>query len=783
MSSFSHSLRKNQKAIMAVVGVIIMLGFVLVGPWSGMATTQQAEDMNTRVASWSQGEFTEGDISRMRAWRLVVNRFVGIAQTEAGVPPQDITQYASDERSLVQERILAARAAKLGIEVSNEAVDAYIRYQTGDRVSAAKLSQIVRTLRVQLGNELRVTEAQLYDAFKPMLAAFYYQLAAASTMTGETPAERWDFYSRLNRRLSVQVMPIRVEDFVGQVAEPTERELSAFYEQYKDRVPASEFVQGRMLASPTPGFKQPFRAEFQFVEAVHDQFVERILTEDKFTAEEIQKYYDQNKEFRFIERELPSLDDEPAGDGTSEDSPAGEGTDDSMPADDGAESGNPAGEGTVKSASSGEDTNEATDEEAPATDAGSADAATDSSLGFSVPVSAEFLGDDQLADDVDVEVKVKEDTAPAGDATALPAGEDTSLPAGEAAQEPAGEDTAPAGESTDDPASTSPPAPEKNYQSLEKATPQIKEELARQRAGTQMRTALESMNEYVRDFSQAYSDWELDQANNPGAPKPQLQGLEKKAAELGLTAPKTTPLMSVDQARNYKEFPFQTINLFGQESSLAEVVFREDLPRFQPVQQTDAENNLYSIWKTEQQVSYVPPLNEVRDNVIFVWKMQKARELALAEAERLAATARQERGDLKKVFEDRTVIDVLPFTWMTVPMFQQSQTMPRLTRMDQLDNVGPAFMQTSMQLDNGDVGIAANHPQTVVYVIRKTEANPPVSNEYAAFGSRVQVDYNSIYPVAAIAANEEQRRWREQIFAESGLTWTPGHPVVNDDDR
>ncbi len=41
-----------------------------------------------------------------------------------------------------------------------------------------------------------------------------------------------------------------------------------------------------------------------------------------------------------------------------------------------------------------------------------------------------------------------------------------------------------------------------------------------------------------------------------------------------------------------------------------------------------------------------------------------------------------------------------------------------------LDQLGPEFMKAVFGMDIGDVGIAVNHPQTIVYVVRVISVTP-----------------------------------------------------------
>ena len=89
-----------------------------------------------------------------------------------------------------------------------------------------------------------------------------------------------------------------VEKFVGEITDPTDAQLHAFYDQYKDSFPQPN--------SPTPGFKQPMRAQYQYFKADDEKLVAQELP--KVTEKEIKDYYDQFKDVFFKKTTLP---DEP----------------------------------------------------------------------------------------------------------------------------------------------------------------------------------------------------------------------------------------------------------------------------------------------------------------------------------------------------------------------------------------------------------------------------------------------------------------------------------------
>ena len=88
-----------------------------------------------------------------------------------------------------------------------------------------------------------------------------------------TPAEFWNYYKDMRTSVEVGLLPVRVEDFVSQVKEkPTEDELKALYDKYKDGDYNPE--------SSQPGFKRPERIQLEWVSADVDSPYYKKLAAD-----------------------------------------------------------------------------------------------------------------------------------------------------------------------------------------------------------------------------------------------------------------------------------------------------------------------------------------------------------------------------------------------------------------------------------------------------------------------------------------------------------------------
>ena len=171
----------------------------------------------------------------------------------------------------------------MGINVSDAAVNDFINSTvTDNHLSDTEKLKIVDSLESR-----RFSADQFFDAFRAELMVHRFSiLISTDVQAPATPEQRYDYYGRLKRKATIQVMPVAVKDFVAKIPNPTDVELRAFFENNKDRFSSPD--------SPDPGFKVPVKAKFQYFEADRP----KIIAEEKkkVTNGQIIKYYDEHKE-------------------------------------------------------------------------------------------------------------------------------------------------------------------------------------------------------------------------------------------------------------------------------------------------------------------------------------------------------------------------------------------------------------------------------------------------------------------------------------------------------
>ncbi|MEM6363823.1 MAG: hypothetical protein AAF745_05310, partial [Planctomycetota bacterium] len=271
----------------------------------------------------------------------------------------------------------------------------------------------------------------------------------------------------------------------------------------------------------------------------------------------------------------------------------------------------------------------------------------------------------------------------------------------------------------------------------------VREEIATRLATEPARVALDKavtevssiMRRYFSELAVHQSNVDVGVATEDDAPKrPDLPEIAKR---LELSYGKTDGLVNrvsvnntpvgasfgLGENFNQRGAPFATM-MFGAQMQNGNVIPAQ--PLYAPVQTVDLEAQIsYVTWKTNDVESYVPELDEVRDEVINVIRSKQARELARMAATKLAGQLQDTTKLDDIVPEDKTDnlhVDLGPFAWLDQVGFMQTT----IGNVEQLDAVGDQFMEAVFTTEVGSATVAPNSPQTVYYVVVPTEFQPDV---------------------------------------------------------
>lgn len=717
MASPFEKFRKNQKQLLVFVGVVCMVAFVFGGVTCG-PTGGPVRGENEAVFETESGTFRESDLDSLRRSRQVANRFVGSIRPGASFG-------STEDEALANLMLLSEKAQRLGLVVSDQAVNDFIRAMHGNQLTTQDVRGIMQSQDL--------TPVIVFDAVRrELLAANLLQmLFPRDFMQGASPGERWDYYSRIHRRVHAQVLPVPVEAFVDQVATPDEEELREFFEKYKDVLPDPD--------SPEPGFRRPRKATFEYILADFDDFYQAAL--DDVTAAEIEEYYRENQEnFPYS-----GLDEEPEEDAPLEAPPEEGPKEEVAPVAPESDPLQPAGE-------------------AP------------DGAGFSVrghkTIPVAFQEEEEDAGDAP-----GDEPAPRDDRPQEPA----ELDGGDEAAPEAGADEAPLRGTLQSILSeyaipediTAGPNPQ--YDPLWKVEDDIRKTLARTVAAERIEETLRPIEERMRRFYKNYTTWQVLRDGE----KPERPNLQELAGqEPGLEFHQTPSLLTARQlAETAPEFAQATIGDSG--LPVRQYGYSDSLAQYDPVMASDDDRNRYLFLRTEQQ--HMTPgeaipesLDAVREEVLRAWKMIQARELALAKAKELAEEARSGNQPLTELtFAGETGREVEPFTWLEEgSLFSQALS---INDIEGIDRAGEDFMRTVAALEPGEVGVAMNRPETTAYVVRVTDVDyisaGREQSPTLAHNSFISSPYFLYHRVAENESGELIESLLEEIRDEVGFRW------------
>ncbi len=293
MASPFSVFRKHQKVMLAAITILAMFAFVFISPWGrGNSGGAGGGGKALEVATWKYGSISQSDISSRLATRKIVNKFMADAIKAAGAKgafsekQPAVHGFPENPANVLDAIILHKKAEQLGLAVTDETVNQFINDQiTDNKLNGEDLAAVIRNMS---GSGMRLTQEYLVDALRWELEVMnleellYSDVASGSA----TPEQRFDHFSRLYRRATVQVLPVDVKDFVSKVPAPSDDVLRAFFEQYKEQYSLPDF--------PDPGFRVPTRVKVQYFQAKVEDFV--AAEKPKVTDAEINEYYEKHKD-------------------------------------------------------------------------------------------------------------------------------------------------------------------------------------------------------------------------------------------------------------------------------------------------------------------------------------------------------------------------------------------------------------------------------------------------------------------------------------------------------
>ena len=778
MASPFRVFRKNQKLAFAILAVMAIIAFVFLPSTGTISGGRGADPLAVETSKF--GNLRASQLQSLLGQRQHVLGFLASLEAEA----RDQTDVVKNvhavrsvigpatEESVVDKWLFARQAEELGVVVDDATINEFLKRITADRINSERIANILQQQRGGL------SEAQLFAILHDeLLALRFRQLFFQTQPLGVPwvtysipPGQRCDYYKRLNCYATIETAAVPVERYLKDVADPKdEKVLLEFFDLHKDTIPTSD--------SPEPGFRQARKVSLEYLEADQAKFLAAV------TDAEVNQEYEANKE-QWDKRDQEMKPAEPAAKKEAEKKPA------------------PA-EGKKSEAPKGE-IPKTKDADLPKAKVSPAEKKAEKPLVAPVPPSAPKPKD---AD------KPASAPKPAGHSAASPASpfrlvanavekapatasgkapeaKPTTPPkAAEPAKKPEAPAATPPAQSSKLKAQGSKPAaaphakpivPAKKPEPVKtgpsaRLKAEIRERLARQKAAR----VLFKLEDTLRGYRIQWTQYDAERRRNAQATMPPPPDFAVLAKQNGLIAGKTGLVSQPDFETTDlgKSIALGAGEAQGQ-MTVAKAAFQSKV-QYSPELSWDFLGNQYLFWKTDEVPDRVPKFSDegVKEEVLRAWKMVEARKLARAGAEKLKGEAARAGRPLKEVLADRKEFKVVrpePFSWLTYGSVPQESSMfgmsqPRLNRIEGVEYPSTGFMETVFALTPGELGVAANAPETAYYVIRMVEVKPPDAGLFKSF---VENDTFSRY--AAVAFEDQKKvdkAWIDEIRATAGLKW------------
>ena len=737
--------------MLVAVAVLAMLAFFVLPPFLQMGAGSSSAD--PVVVTWKGGAVREDQLERAVALRTLANRFLMQAAATAGRDPSRLPAFPEGEELIVREMLLAKEAEKIGLTVSNTAINEFLAAWTNNMVRQDQFDAIIAGLRY---GRAPVLAADLFESLRTALVARNTLLLFQTGFSGDPPGWRWDFYKRLEQSTTIKVFPVEVENLATSVQAPSESELKAYFEKFKNNLPS--------MRSPNPGFKEPHRIRYASLMADQKKFEDEAGK--TITEKDVEEFYEKNKETRF--RQSPpdsplaqesaiSSSDKKSEVETKEESEEGK------PLKDSPDTPIQPEQDTEKKVS--KDSVKTTPKEDPEQQENTSQP-SDSDNGSTIrrtrvmPVAFQVKEEVNETDSSAKDTKQQPEKAPVTGA---------SIP--DSVEEQPGASSA-TGEENKEPGESS--EPEMTFQPLEEVTEQIRQEISRQRATETIDAIFSALAADVNAYAEDRALWIA--RGKDGDKEPAPPDVKKIAEKQSLVAVESDWLTVTEAAKgggigSSFEFVPDPSSRFGiRQQRWLETMFGDGTIPLRPVTSRDAEGNRYFSWKQDDQEERVPDFAEARDNVEKAWRIVEARPLALKRATEIVAKL-DEKGfaDSLSKAELEEVQEIGPFTWLTQGAAGVNAA-PVLSSPQGLAMPGNKMMQKVFSTAEGKSVAVFNEPQTICYVIRLLAFEPPESDLQDRF-ERVLGDQRRLSMVAQTAFAEVFMDWIAGLEKDLELTW------------
>ena len=248
MASPFSVFRKHQKFLMALACLLAIIAFVFLPILGDTLGLRSGRPENKVVVTSKYGDLRESSVSALlRQHRAVLGVLTEVGQMagEYGLLARHQAEAAfgpATEEQVVTSWLLTKYAQQLGMVVSDEQIKAFLKRWTRDAVKTAEFQAAFK--------RSGLSEIQFLNLMGDELLAQQLQRMFYVSLEGITPAERWDYFLRVKQMAAIEAVPLAVADYLGGVDDPSDEELSTFFDEHKEEYPLPALARARLPRAP-----------------------------------------------------------------------------------------------------------------------------------------------------------------------------------------------------------------------------------------------------------------------------------------------------------------------------------------------------------------------------------------------------------------------------------------------------------------------------------------------------------------------------------------------------
>ena len=290
--------RKHQKTAFVALTIMAMISFIILPNILQSLGGRGYTDVTFAMSRF--GKIDRRNLHNITSETSNLARFyeslAGEIMAEHNDPAYLLRQVASmllsvSEEQSIEQWLVAQYMRSEGYTVSREEVGEYLSRLTHNPTT--NQSFMSEKIYRNAANTAGFRDTYITHIVGNQILIEQFFSMSVMNVHSLTPETEFDWYNRFNRMMKIEAIPVSVADFTSLVAAPPQKELKKLFEEKKfiDRNPHS----------PDSGFGIPMMIRAEYV-----SYDKTMLKPDEITDEEVEQYYEDNKD-SFVERSSSTM--------------------------------------------------------------------------------------------------------------------------------------------------------------------------------------------------------------------------------------------------------------------------------------------------------------------------------------------------------------------------------------------------------------------------------------------------------------------------------------------